>query len=388
MKDEFLAVVSHELRTPLTVILLWARMLRGGAVKAEEHAQVIETIEQSAAAQQQLINDLLDISRSMSGKLRLDVREADIVPIIQAAIDSVRPMADARDVTVKADLDSRAGRVRIDPDRIQQVVWNLVNNAVKFSGKGGRVTVTVRRLDTGLQIQVRDTGQGISADFLPHVFDRFRQADTSTTRAHGGLGLGLAISRQLVELHGGSIRADSAGEGRGATFTVDLPLGDVRLEAAYQPRSVFKTDGVAFRPSAVLRGLHVLLVEDEPGTRTVVQWLLEQCQAQVTAVASAEQALAEFRGTDHERRHDVLVSDIGMPAKDGYALIREIRRVEQEQGRTPAIPAAALTAYAREEERAKARAAGFNAHIPKPVEPEVLVETVAELAGRAKSQSA
>ena len=381
MKDEFLAVVSHELRTPLTVILMWAKMLKARMVTEADHAEVFETIEQSAVAQQQLIEDLLDVSRMMSGKLRLNVREADLAGVVRAAIDAVRPTADAKAIEVEASLDERVGRVGVDPDRIQQVVWNLVNNAVKFTGRGGRVRVTLRRVNGDVQIQVSDTGQGIGAHFLPHLFQRFRQADASTTRVHGGLGLGLSITRQLVELHGGTIRAESPGEGKGATFTVELPLRDVRAALAYRPPAAGRSgDGAASKLEPVLEGVRVLLVEDEAKTRAAVRWTLEQCKAHVTAVESAALAVAAFRESLRARRFHVLVSDIGMPIQDGYELIREIREMEKQRGETQPVPAAALTAYAGEDYRARAEAAGFQAHVPKPVEPEFLVSTVAALA--------
>jgi CheY-like chemotaxis protein len=271
----------------------------------------------------------------------------------------------------------------VDPDRIQQVVWNLVNNAVKFTPNGGRVALALRRLNDHVTIEVTDTGEGMSAAFLPHLFERFRQADASTTRAHGGLGLGLAITRQLVELHGGTIRAHSAGEGKGSTFTVELPLGSLATES--EPGSRPSSAGLRpapFKPAPVLDGTRVLLVEDEAPTRVAVQWTLEQCKAEVTAVDSVSLALAAFRDALRGRRFDVVVSDIGMPIQDGYELIREIRRIERQRGETRPTPAAALTAYASEDDRARARAAGFQSHVPKPVEPEVLVEAVAALAGR------
>ena len=389
MKDEFLATVSHELRTPLTAILLWSRLLRSGALgdDDEQRARALDTIEQSAVAQQQLIEDLLDISRIVSGKLRLNVRDAEAAPVVQAAVEAVRPMADARGVAIESSLDAGAGRVRADPDRLQQVVWNLLNNAAKFTPEGGRVVVRLERVDRALRVQVTDTGKGIAPEFLPHVFERFRQADASTTRQHGGLGLGLAISQQLVELHGGTIRADSPGEGLGATFTVELPLADVRHDAGSPAAGAAPPAGptvalrAPFAPSPLLRGVRVLVVENEPGTRTVIRWLLEQCQAEVTAAESAAHALDAFRASLDGRPYDVLVSDIGMPGQDGYELIRQIRALETQRAAARPVPAVALTAYARDDDRRHAEAAGFQAHLPKPVEPAALVETVANLAG-------
>ena len=384
MKDEFIAVVSHELRTPLTAILLWSKMLRAGLVKPEEQPRVIDTIEQSAMAQQQVVEDLLDVSRMMSGKLRLNVRETEPVPVVQAAIDAVRPMADAKGLTLETDLDPRAGTVRADADRLQQVVWNLVNNAVKFTPVGGRVTVTLRRLDGNLHVRVADDGKGIPPEFLPHVFDRFRQAETSTTRRHGGLGLGLAICRQLVELHGGTIRADSPGRDAGSTFTVELPLADVRAGTTTPPpRDIDARPPVPLQPAPALRGLSVLLVEDDPNTRLALRRLMEQAAAEVTTVESAAQAVAAFRDRlDLDRRFDVIVSDIAMPVQDGYELIRELRELESRLPNGRRVPAIALTAYAREPDRVRALASGFDTHLPKPLDPTTLVAAVGALAGR------
>ena len=383
MKDEFLAVVSHELRTPLSAILLWAKMLGAGTVKPQDVPRVVETIRQSADAQRQLIEDLLDVSRMISGKLRLNVREAELEPIVRAAAEAVRPMADARGVTVELSLDPQAGRASIDPDRVQQVVWNLLNNAVKFTDRGGRVSVGLTRLDGAVRIEVADTGRGISREFLPHVFERFRQADAALTRMEGGLGLGLSICHQLVELHGGTIRAESAGEGKGATFTVELPLVDVRGEVRLGRQPTDSANpAAAFATTAVLTGLRVLVVEDDANTREALQSLLESCGAEVTAVESAALAVAAFREGLARQQYDVLFSDIGMPVQDGYELIRELRAMERQRGDQHGIPAVALTAYAREEDRAKAAAAGFQAHVSKPVEPQQLIETVARLTRR------
>jgi CheY-like chemotaxis protein/anti-sigma regulatory factor (Ser/Thr protein kinase) len=272
----------------------------------------------------------------------------------------------------------------VDPDRIQQVVWNLLNNAVKFTDKGGRVSAQLRRVDAAVEIRVTDRGRGISPQFLPHVFDRFRQADATITRAQGGLGLGLSISRQLVELHGGTIRAESEGPGKGATFTVELPLGDVRSEVGWTGRAATSSGAAAepFAPSSVLRDVRVLVVEDEPNTRAAIQRVLEQCEAEVTAVESAALAVAAFRQGLTDRQYDVLVSDIGMPVQDGYELMHEIRAMERQRGETRAVPAVALTAYVREEDRARAAAAGFQMHVPKPIEPATLVDAVGKLLGR------
>jgi CheY-like chemotaxis protein len=279
-----------------------------------------------------------------------------------------------------------ARKVRVDPDRIQQVVWNLLNNAVKFTDAGGLVWVRMRREDGVVRIQVQDTGHGIAREFLPYVFERFRQADASTTRAYGGLGLGLAICRQLVELHGGTIRAESPGSGQGATFTVELPVVEIRPGVAYAARMGAKAAAApAFAASHVLKGVRVLLVEDDTGTRTVMKWVLERCAADVTAVNSAAQAVAAFRASLSKSRYDVIASDIGLPIQDGYELIREIRGLDLNPANGTPVPAVALTAYARQEDRAKALAAGFQVHLVKPVDPKALVEAVAHLAGRSGS---
>jgi PAS domain S-box-containing protein len=388
VKDEFLAVVSHELRTPLAAILLWSKMLQARhATMDPELAEGLATIVQSAKAQQHLIEDLLDLSRMMSGRLRMNVRDTELVPVVQAGIEAVRPMAEARGLAINADLDERAGVVRADPDRIQQVLWNLLSNAVKFTDRGGRVGVRLVRLDDHVRIEVNDTGQGIAPQFLPHLFDRFRQEQMGPTRNYGGLGLGLAIARQLVQLHGGTIAAESAGEGRGATFTVELPLADLRPPAAgeatgpgRQPvQPLAPTSPRVARPSAVLSGVRVLLVEDDTATRRVMQWALEQYEASVTAAASADEALAAVAAAG-AGAFDVVLSDIAMPGKDGYALLREVRASEA-AGR-PRVPAIAFTAYAREDDKARALAAGFQRHLPKPVEPGQLVAAILEVLGR------
>ncbi|MDB5297881.1 MAG: hybrid sensor histidine kinase/response regulator, partial [Phycisphaerales bacterium] len=389
MKDEFLAVVSHELRTPLTSILIWSNLLTGASLTDEDRAAAAQTIRQNAEAQRQLIDDLLDASRMTSGKLRLNVREVNAVEVVRAAVDVVRSMADATGVAVELALDERAGRVRADPDRLQQIVWNLLSNAVKFTPRGGRVSVGLRRLDGDLRITVTDTGQGISPEFLPFVFDRFRQADASTTRAVGGLGIGLAITRQLVELHGGTVRAESPGPGRGATFTVDLPLGDVRSEPDNETRGAPAAGPVPSTsdPDSVLRGARVLLAEDDASTRLAVQFLLQQAGAEVASFGSAVQALsAYYESVDGRdgRAFDVLVSDIGMAGTDGYDLLRDIRESEGERGGRP-LPALALTAYTRDDDAARALAAGFQVHVPKPFEPDRFIGTVAALVRRSSS---
>jgi signal transduction histidine kinase/ActR/RegA family two-component response regulator len=380
MRDEFLAVLSHELRTPLSAILIWSKMLSAGAVKPEDRAQALAVIEQSAMAQRQLIEDLLDVSSMISGKVRMQMENADLVPVLAATIDAVRPMAEIKHVELVADFKASLW-ARVDRARLQQVVWNLANNAVKFTPAGGTVTVRLRQSERAARIEVEDTGRGISREFLPHVFERFRQADSSTTRTYGGLGLGLAIARQLVELHGGQIEARSEGEGRGATFIIELPRlqGEPAQSEGYATGAPSTATTTQFVPEPLLTGAKILFVEDETHTRTVVQWLLEQCGAEVTHATSANEALATLDAASNDARSfDALVSDIGLPEKDGYELLAEIRR------RTPGLqlPALALTAYAREEDRRKALEAGFGWYLAKPVEPRTLVETVARMITR------
>jgi PAS domain S-box-containing protein len=377
LKDEFLAIVSHELRTPLAAILLWARMLRGTDASRQQLEEGLHNIEQSAKAQQQLIEDLLDLSRMTSGRLRLDVRDTDLAAVVLAALDAVRPMADARGVRLQSTVDSAAGAVRADPNRIQQIVWNLMTNGVKFTPAGGTVALRLERRDHEARITVSDTGRGIEPEFLPFVFDPFRQGEDPSTRRHGGLGLGLAIARQLAQLHGGTIRANSPGLGQGATFTVELPFVEIPSTAQNEDRPAPRIGGATpLGPGPLPRGLRVLLVEDEAATRKVIQWLLEQSGAKVTAAASADEALERF-GADGG--YDLLLSDIAMPGTDGYELIRQVRDAEQQSGSSPALPAIALTAYARDDDRAKALSAGFAAHIAKPVEPEELLATVLQV---------
>jgi PAS domain S-box-containing protein len=387
-KDQFLANLSHELRTPLTSILLWAKMLDAGTVDPARYPDVFRALRESAEAQRQLIGDLLDSSAMLAGKLRIDMRDVELVPLVKHAIEVVRPAADEKGIEIDFALSGPAGaRVTADPDRFRQVIWNLLSNAVKFTSHGGRVHV---RLHTTagehVQIEIADTGDGIDAQLLPHVFDRFRQADASNTRTHGGLGLGLAITRHLVEMHGGTIRADSAGKGRGATFTVQLPLADTKADtSATAPNAAAanREDPPRFVPSPILKGVRTLLVEDDPSIRAAVRWILEQSQAEVTAVESAADALdalrARARGDD---AFDVLVSDIGLPEVDGYDLMREVRKQESEAGHDRPIPALAMTGYAHETDRQKALAAGFHQYLPKPIDPAALISVVATLARR------
>ncbi|HEX8285236.1 MAG TPA: ATP-binding protein [Pyrinomonadaceae bacterium] len=378
IKDEFLATLSHELRTPLTAILGWASMLRSGGFDAEATRRAVETIERNARAQRQIVEDVLDVSRIITGKLRLELRPVEARALLQEAVETVRPTAEAKGVFLSTLLGTDVGEVSADPDRLRQVLWNLLSNAVKFTPRGGRVEVELRRDGAQALMRVADTGQGISPDFLPHVFDRFRQADMGTTRQHGGLGLGLAIVRHLVELHGGEVTAESAGPGLGSTFQLRLPLKtEPRADepALTEPaQAPAQYDAFA---SESLAGTRVLLVEDEEDARSMLKALLESAGAGVRAVGSAAEAWAALEGG----AWDVLVSDIGMPQEDGYSLVGRVRARDARRGeRTPAL---ALTAYARDDDRARALAAGFDAHMAKPVEPAELVSAVARLAGRA-----
>jgi signal transduction histidine kinase/ActR/RegA family two-component response regulator len=373
-KDEFLAIISHELRTPLSAILLWTRMLQSGMLKTGDLDEAVAGIARSAEAQRQLIGDLLDMARMMTGKLRLDLRGADLGDVVRAAVDAIRPTASLKDVVLRTSIAGDIGTVRCDPERIQQVVWNLLSNALKFTRSRGHVDVTLAADGERAVITVKDDGQGIPAEFLPHVFDRFRQADGSITRHHGGLGLGLAIVRQLVELHGGTVRAQSEGEDRGATFVVELPR--VAEEVAVNENANGRRQRYDDRP---LSGLDVLLVEDEPETRRALSAVLESSGATVNAVANAAAAYERVRAGSP----DVFISDIGLPGEDGYSLMRRIGDLSAERG-TPRLPAMALTAYARSEDRDRALAAGFQAYAAKPIEPEDLVRAVATLGGRAQ----
>ena len=378
LKDLFLATVSHELRAPLNAMLGWTYLMRTGTLSEEDTARALETVERNARAQNQLIEDLLDVSGIISGKLRLDVRPVALISVIEAALETVRLSAEAKSVRLQAALDPAAGPVKGDPDRLQQVVWNLLSNAIKFTPKGGRVQIQLERVSSHVEIVVRDTGVGIQPGSLPYVFDRFWQQDASSTRRpHGGLGLGLAIVRHLVELHGGTAHADSAGPDRGATFTVELPLMPTvespSLLAAEHPTAGGKVP-LAELPS--LAGVRALVIDDEPSAREIVTAILVRGGAHVRAAASAAEALAEFT----EWRPDVLVSDIEMPGEDGYSLIRRIRRLDAAAGRQ--TPAVALTAYARVQDRLRALSAGYQIHVPKPVEPIELLTVIASLTGR------
>jgi signal transduction histidine kinase/ActR/RegA family two-component response regulator len=376
LKDEFLATVSHELRTPLNAVLGWARMLGSKELPPERARHAVATIERNAAALAHLIDDLLDVSRIVAGTLRLAPKPVDLVVVTEATLDAVRPLAAAKNVHLGFSPD-RAAMVPVSGDagRLEQVIWNLLSNAIKFTSEGGRVDVFIEPSKDHMEVKVVDTGQGISAAFLPHVFERFRQAVDATTQRHTGLGVGLAIVRQLVELHGGTVYAASPGVGRGATFTVRLPIaaGKAHVDRAVtlEERRIAASVASPAPRSTRLDDLRILVVDDNDDGRTLTSLVLTQAGAKVTAVASVGEALEALEA----ERPDVLVSDIGLPDEDGYALIRQIRQHEAEHGGS--LPAVALTGYARAEDRARILAAGFQAHIPKPVEPVELTAAIA-----------
>jgi PAS domain S-box-containing protein len=374
LKDEFLATVSHELRTPLNAILGWATLLRGLQPGSTDHLRGLETIERNARVQVQIIADLLDMSRIISGKVQLDIQPIDLQEVITAAIDSVRPSMEARKLRLRVTLDARAGRLRGDAGRLQQVFWNLLTNAVKFTPAGGRIDVVLERVNSHVEVTVEDSGIGIKPDFLSFVFDRFRQADASTTRRHGGLGLGLSIVKHLVELHGGSVRVKSPGEGQGATFVVALPISVLRAEdTGRYERPSFSDVDVESIGLPSLAGARALVVDDESDARTLICRLIEEQGGQCRVAASATEAFAIIT----EGTVNVLISDIGMPEVDGYELIRKIRATQGSASRH--IPAIALTAYARVEDRQRALLAGYQMHVAKPVEPRELIAGIASL---------
>jgi PAS domain S-box-containing protein len=374
-KDEFLATLSHELRTPLSAILGWSQIIARRPMAPDELKRAVAVIERNARAQTRLIEDLLDMSRITSGKVRLDVQPVEPAAFIEAALETVRPAAEARRIRLEKVLDPGAGPISGDAGRLQQVVWNLLSNAIKFTPPGGKVQVILERVNSHIEVSVADTGIGIKPEFLPHVFDRFRQADGSTTRRQGGLGLGLAIAKHLVELHGGSLHAQSGGEGGGATFVVHLPLAAVHREEAKEERVHPAAPLPALPPMALpdLRRLTILVVDDQPDARDLIQRVLEDAGARVVTAGSVEEALALV---ELETPH-VLVSDIGMPDADGFDLLRQLRE------RSGEIPAIALTAFARSEDRTRVLRAGFRMHVSKPVEPTELCVAVANVAGRA-----
>jgi signal transduction histidine kinase/CheY-like chemotaxis protein len=372
LKDEFLATVSHELRTPLNAILGWAQLLQRGKPIDTEAAEGLEIIERNARAQAHLIQDLLDMSRIISGRIELEMHPVQLADVLNAAIDSVQPTAEAKGITIERSYDSSAVPIRGDFPRLQQVVWNLLTNAMKFTHRGGRVTVATRRAGSSIELTVADTGEGIAPEVLAHIFDRFRQADSSRSRRHGGLGLGLAIVKQLVELHGGTVWAESDGEGRGSTFVVELPIPPV---AEHKP-----TDGgqpaASERPQSDLSGLILLVVDDEADSRELLRRILNAAGAEVFLAASGREAFDILQ----RERPQVLISDIAMPEEDGLEFLRRVRNLPAEKGGS--LPAIALTAFAGPHDRLHSLRAGYQVHLSKPVERDELLATVASLAGR------
>ena len=412
LKDEFLATLSHELRTPLTSILGWATLIRNGEVEAAHFDRAIETIERNARSQARLIDDLLDVSRIITGNLRLDIRAINLVSVVEAAKDGLRPTAEAKRITLQTESAQEDCLVKADPNRLRQVIWNLVLNAIKFTPRGGNVTVSLECVESYARLTVRDTGEGIAPEFLPYVFDRFRQAEGSVTRRQGGLGLGLAVVRHLVELHGGSVMVESRGKGQGSTFTVDLPLADERRDPArseQRKREIERRRSARSGQLSQILGVKVLLVEDDDDTRRMLALMLKRNGADVTAVSSSSEALRIFGETASEpdapsgpypwaregdrlnalsagtksgnqRAPDIIISDIGMAEEDGYDLMRKVRSLTPEQGGL--VPAIALTGYATRKDRERTLAAGYQLHLAKPVEPGDLVAAIANLVGR------
>jgi PAS domain S-box-containing protein len=378
MKDDFLAVLSHELRTPLNAILGYSRLLRGGMLNGEQFDRAIETVERNSRWLTQIVEDVLDVSRIVSGKIRLDVQAVDLATVIDDAVSTIQPAADAKGIRLQNLIDTRVGPVSGDPDRLQQVIWNLLSNAVKFTPKGGRVQLRVERVNSHVEIVVSDTGVGIRKEFLPYVFERFRQGDSGPTRKTGGLGLGLAIVRHIIEMHGGTVAAESEGEDQGATFTVRLPLMIVQPSAKLQKREhPIAEQQVPLQKMSGLEGVHVLAVDDEEDSLGLLRTVLESAGARVTVASSARAAL----GIIASAKPDVLVADIGMPEMDGFDLIKRVRELP---GPIAEVPAAALTAFARSEDRTRALQHGFEMHLAKPVDPGELVASVATLVRRSR----
>ncbi|HEV7746676.1 MAG TPA: response regulator [Pyrinomonadaceae bacterium] len=375
-KDEFLATLSHELRTPLSAILGWSHLVRTGKLNEPQMSRAFETIERNARSQSQLIDDLLDVSRIITGKLQIEPHPVDLCQIIEDSIEGVRPALEAKNIQLETRLEAAGCFVLGEANRLQQVFWNLLSNAVKFTRENGNVRVEVGRVAEQVQVSVSDSGIGITPEFLPHIFDRFRQADGSTTRVHGGLGLGLSIVKHLVLLHGGEVAVESAGKDQGATFAVSLPLSSSAGEIEKQRTMEQEGDALPANFSTLLEGVRILVVDDEADSRELVAAILTRCGAQVRSCESAEEALKLFKVW----KPDVLVSDIGMPKEDGYSLIQKLRKQRLKLARE--IPAVALTAYATDDDRNRALLAGFQMHVAKPIEPETLVKSIADVTGR------
>src|SRR5262249_18402048 len=381
LKDEFLATISHELRTPLTAILGWARMLTEGALQEPQMRHAFGVIQRSAESQAQLVDDILDTAHIITGRFNLEVRPIEVGRILQVAVDVVRPSAEVKRITLQVVTDNQSSTVIGDVRRVQQIFWNLLSNAVKFTNKGGRIEARLARIGDRIEVSISDTGIGIDPQFLPHVFDRFRQADSSSTRKYGGLGLGLAIVRHLTEVQGGSVSASSPGIGLGSTFKVDFPAAPTPgllqqpESGPPEPESSPAVESSHTDSCQELKGVSVLVVEDDPETLDLLKFILDQRQAEVTTAASAAEALRVLEDSPA----DVLVSDLAMPDQDGYDLIRRVRSLAPERGGN--VPAVALSAYTRAEDRMRALAAGFSLHLPKPVDPSELVAALARLTG-------
>jgi signal transduction histidine kinase/CheY-like chemotaxis protein len=377
-KDEFLAVLSHELRTPLSAILGWSHLVRTGKLDEPQMSRAFETIERNARSQSQLIDDLLDVSRIITGKLQIEPRAVDLCTVIEAAIDAVRPASETKGVRFETALDPAACLVPGDANRLQQIFWNLFSNAIKFTPENGQVSVKLERVGSRVRVSVRDSGIGITPEFLPYIFDRFRQADGSTTRVHGGLGLGLAIVKHLVQLHNGEVEVASKGKDEGATFTVNLPLASPAASKSSESGAATEPDsnGLPASFSKLLDGLRILVVDDETDSRDLVAAILTRCGSEVKCCETAAEAIKTLRAW----KPDLLVSDIGMPHEDGYSLIRKLRKLRLKLARE--IPAVALTAYATDDDRERALSAGFQMHVAKPIEPKELVRCIAGAAGR------
>ena len=368
IKDEFLATLSHELRTPLNAIIGWIQLLKGGQMSDVQIDKALNVIDRNAKAQNQLIDDLLDVSRIIRGTMKLQLEPTNLIEVVLASLDTVRPAAKAKNIEIITQFESDSTKVNADSERLQQIFWNLLINAIKFTPAGGKVTIRSEVQNNTVLVKIQDTGQGIAPDVLPYVFDRFRQAESkSSTRTQGGLGLGLAIVRHLVEIHGGRVMADSEGLGTGATFAIELPI----LPSANKDETTV-IESATFSSLPSLAGLTLLVVEDEADAREMVTLILEQCGAKIIAADSVKQALIEYE----RLQPDILISDISMPSEDGYALIRQIRNSQNNKSKIPAI---ALTAYAREEDKQQALKAGFDLHLPKPIEPMRLAESLSQL---------
>jgi signal transduction histidine kinase/CheY-like chemotaxis protein len=376
IKDEFLATLSHELRTPLQAILGFSKLLVMGRLDREAAGRAIETIQRNAQAQASLIEDLLDVSRIVTGKLLMDIRPQDLTPLAEAAVESLRPAAAGKGVTLSKSIDPQLGLVPVDANRIQQAIWNLLSNAVKFTPRGGQILLQVAQAGSSVRITVTDTGIGIPPEFLPHVFDPFRQAQSSISRSLGGLGLGLSIVRHIVEMHGGTVEVESAGVGRGAAFRIDLPLRSLQVPAIDVSR-VARLDVTREFPPGLLENVSVLVVDDELDSRDLLTIALRQHGATVITADSAGAALDILQ---NDPWPDVLVSDLGMPGEDGFSLIRKVRALRKNAASR--IPAIALTGYAMDSDRSRTKEAGFQMHVAKPVDPAVLVQAVAQVAGR------